>query len=488
MSSGQWGSRSVELYDFSAVDQVGEGTYGQVYRARNKESGETVALKRVRMDNEKEGFPITAIREIKILKVLNHKNVVRLKEIVTSKGADYNQGKGSIYMVMEFCDHDLTGLTDAGQKFTIPQIKCYMKQLLEGLAYCHAQKVLHRDIKGSNLLISNDGQLKLADFGLARAYDSEKQHPYTNRVITLWYRPPELLLGATMYGPAIDMWSAGCIFAELLLRKPILPGKNEFEQIDLIFKLLGTPDEHEWPKCKELQYYDLILSQTPRKYQNRFDEKFSSLDPMAANLLRKLLMVDPEKRITADDALDHEYFWTDPAPAAPSELPKYPPSHEFTAKRRRQAQQSNAGMIQPQLSTAQPQLPVPQVGGPPPIGAIAYGGQHNPMMHYQQQYPAPYPIPQQRQPANAYYPPSSSAHHNAPPLGMVPMGGHPPPYKRLREGASGASFFDAPVHHGASGSASGQLPPHGPSSAHASNPYYRAPPPQYSSGFSRQPR
>merc|ERR1719440_805134 len=132
---------------------------------------EVVALKRVRMDNEKEGFPITAIREIKILKILNHKNVVRLKEIVTSKGSDYNQGKGSIYMVMEFLEHDLTGLTDAGQKFTVPQIKCYMKQLLEGLAYCHAQKVLHRDIKGSNLLISNDGHLKLADFGLARPCD-----------------------------------------------------------------------------------------------------------------------------------------------------------------------------------------------------------------------------------------------------------------------------------------------------------------------------
>jgi len=331
-----WGSRSVDI--FEKTEQVGEGTYGQVYKAKNKETGEVVALKRVRMDNEKEGFPITAIREIKILKVLNHKNIVRLKEIVTSKGSDYNQGKGSIYMVMEFCDHDLTGLTDAGQKFTVPQIKCYMKQLLEGLAYCHAQKVLHRDIKGSNLLISNDGQLKLADFGLARAYDNEKSKVYTNRVITLWYRPPELLLGATAYGPSIDMWSAGCIFAELLMRKPILPGKNEFEQIDLIFKLLGTPDEQSWPKCKDYQYYDLIMSQTPRKYQNRFEEKFGSLEPLAKDLLRKLLAMDPENRINADDALDHSYFWSDPVPATPAELPKYPPSHEFTAKKRRQSQ------------------------------------------------------------------------------------------------------------------------------------------------------
>ena len=127
---------------------MGEGTYGQVYKAKNRETGEIVALKRVRMDNEKEGFPVTAIREIKILKILNHKNIVRLKEIVTSKASEYNHGKGSIYMVMEFSDHDLTGLTDGGQRFTTPQIKCYMKQLLEGICYCHKNKVLHRDIKG----------------------------------------------------------------------------------------------------------------------------------------------------------------------------------------------------------------------------------------------------------------------------------------------------------------------------------------------------
>lgn len=142
----QWGTRSVDC--FEKVEQVGEGTYGQVYKAKDRETGEIVALKRVRMDNEKEGFPVTAIREIKILKVLNHKNIVRLKEIVTSKASEYNQGKGSIYMVMEFSDHDLTGLTDGGQRFTAPQIKCYMKQLLEGIAYCHKNKVLHRDIKG----------------------------------------------------------------------------------------------------------------------------------------------------------------------------------------------------------------------------------------------------------------------------------------------------------------------------------------------------
>uniref|UniRef100_A0A7S2CHM1 Protein kinase domain-containing protein n=1 Tax=Haptolina brevifila TaxID=156173 RepID=A0A7S2CHM1_9EUKA len=429
-----WGSRSVDI--FEKTEQVGEGTYGQVYKAKNKETGEVVALKRVRMDNEKEGFPITAIREIKILKVLNHKNIVRLKEIVTSKGSDYNQGKGSIYMVMEFCDHDLTGLTDAGQKFTVPQIKCYMKQLLEGLAYCHAQKVLHRDIKGSNLLISNDGQLKLADFGLARAYDNEKPKVYTNRVITLWYRPPELLLGATAYGPPIDMWSAGCIFAELLVRKPILPGKNEFEQIDLIFKLLGTPDEQAWPRCKDFQYYDLIMSQTPRKYQNRFEEKFGSLEPMAKDLLRKLLMMDPENRITADDALDHEYFWSDPVPATPAELPKYPPSHEFTAKKRRQSQQQ-----QPQQQSQQQQPPQQQQQGPgpqqqqlqqPTAGYPQNGYNAQPYGQHYQGYPQHYQQQQRCPPQGAYPVQAPGGYHH--PNGM----GSAPPAKRHRD----SGFFE----------------------------------------------
>jgi len=473
----RWGSRSVDVFD--KVEQVGEGTYGQVYKALNKETGEEVALKRVRMDNEREGFPITAIREIKILKILNHKNVVRLKEIVTSKGSDYNHGKGSIYMVMEFCDHDLTGLTDAGQKFTVPQIKCYMKQLLEGLAYCHSQKVLHRDIKGSNLLISNDGQLKLADFGLARPFDTDQQRPYTNRVITLWYRPPELLLGATMYGPAIDMWSAGCIFAELLMRKPILPGKNEFEQIDLIFKLLGTPDEQSWPGCKALQYYDMILSQTPRKYQSRFEEKFASLDSTAKDLLRKLLHMDPDKRITADAALDHDYFWSDPAPATPDQLPKYPPSHEFTAKKRRLAGQQQQQQQQNNQQNHQQQQ---QQAAHAPMVPPAQQQNHHPHPH--QGYPP--------QPMNAYAPPPQYPMHYPPHPGGRGGGGshYPPPgmpampaAKRSRpDGGQGSGFFNS--------AANGAGPPRGPHGGgghYGSQSHHYGAPPPYGSAAKAPP-
>ncbi|KAL0751958.1 hypothetical protein Bca101_033961 [Brassica carinata] len=343
-----WGSRSVDC--FEKLEQIGEGTYGQVYMAKDIKTGEIVALKKIRMDNEKEGFPITAIREIKILKKLHHENVVELKEIVTSPGRDTddqgkpdnNKYKGGIYMVFEYMDHDLTGLADRpGLRFTIPQIKCYMRQLLTGLHYCHAHQILHRDIKGSNLLIDNEGQLKLADFGLARMYSQDHSGNLTNRVITLWYRPPELLLGATKYGPAIDMWSVGCIFAELLYAKPILPGKNESlnEQLSKIFELCGSPDENNWPGVTKMPWFNNFKPSRPLKRRVReFFGQYQVFDRHALELLDKMLVLDPSQRITAKDALDAEYFWTDPLPCDPKSLPTYEASHEFQTKKKRQEQ------------------------------------------------------------------------------------------------------------------------------------------------------
>ncbi|GER49609.1 cyclin dependent kinase C [Striga asiatica] len=322
-----WGSRSVDC--FEKLEQIGEGTYGQVYMAREKRTGEIVALKKIRMDNEKEGFPITAIREIKILKKLQHENVINLKEIVTSPGTASNlslkaekgminqiQYNGSIYMVFEYMDHDLTGLSDRpGLRFTIPQIKCYMKQLLTGLHYCHVNQVLHRDIKGSNLLIDNEGNLKLADFGLARSFSNDVNANLTNR-----------------YGPAVDMWSVGCIFAELLYGKPILPGKNEPEQLNKIFELCGSPDEVTWPGVSKIPWYNKF--KPSRQMKRRIRELFRHFDRHALDLLEKMLVLDPAQRISAKDALDAEYFWTDP-------LPKYESSHEFQTKKKRQQQRQN---------------------------------------------------------------------------------------------------------------------------------------------------
>jgi cyclin-dependent kinase 12/13 len=258
--------------------------------ARCKETQDIVALKKIRMDNEKEGFPITAIREIKILKKLRHRNIIDLKEIVTSKASAANGHKGSIYLVFEYMDHDLTGLAERpGMKFTLPQIKCYM---------------------------------------------NEQAAPLTNRVITLWYRPPELLLGATSYGPSVDMWSVGCIFAELVHGRPILPGKTEFEQLDLIFKLCGTPTPENWPDAEKLPHAKHFKQK--KHYPRRLREVFNRFSPCEKDLLERFLTLDPTKRISAREALDSDWFWEDPLACDPGDLPRYEPSHEFQTKKRRQ--------------------------------------------------------------------------------------------------------------------------------------------------------
>ena len=212
------GSRG-ELY--AIVSQVGEGTFGKVYKARNTITKVYVALKRIRMESERDGFPVTAMREIKLLQSLRHQNVVRLYEMMVSNGEYFDYiapsklirvPAGSVYMVFEYMDHDLTGILSQTQfSFTDAHLKSLCHQMLAGLAYLHHKGVIHRDIKGSNILINNRGELKLADFGLARFYQKRRRSDYTNRVITLWYRPPELLFGATVYGPEVDMWSAGCV-------------------------------------------------------------------------------------------------------------------------------------------------------------------------------------------------------------------------------------------------------------------------------------
>lgn len=209
------GLRNVELYQI--ISQIGEGSYGQVYKAKEKTTNNCVALKKVRLENESEGFPITAIREIKILRQLNHKNIVRLKEVVTDKEdiLEFKKGGGSFYLVFEYMDHDLTGLIESGMvNFTVKDNAIIMRQLLEGLNYCHKQNFIHRDIKCSNILLNNKGELKLADLGLARLFDNEQVRLYTNKVVTLRYRPPELLLGEERYGPSVDIWSCGCILGK----------------------------------------------------------------------------------------------------------------------------------------------------------------------------------------------------------------------------------------------------------------------------------
>ncbi|CAI9773496.1 unnamed protein product [Fraxinus pennsylvanica] len=309
---------------FEKLDKIGQGTYSNVYRARDLDQGKIVALKKVRFDNlEPESVRFMA-REIHILRRLDHPNVIKLEGLVTSRMSC------SLYLVFEYMEHDLAGLAShPGVKFTEPQVKCYMQQLLHGLDHCHSRNVLHRDIKGSNLLIDNNGILKIADFGLASFFDPHQSRPLTSRVVTLWYRPPELLLGATYYGTAVDLWSAGCILAELYSGKPIMPGRTEVEQLHKIFKLCGSPSEEYWKKSK-LPHATIFKPQQP--YKRRVAEMFLDFPAPALALAEMLLSIDPEDRGSAASALKSEFFATRPHPCDPSVLPKYPPSKEFDVK------------------------------------------------------------------------------------------------------------------------------------------------------------
>ncbi|XP_031404900.1 probable serine/threonine-protein kinase At1g54610 isoform X2 [Punica granatum] len=325
---------------FEKLDKIGQGTYSNVYRARDLDQRKIVALKKVRFDNlEPESVRFMA-REIHILRRLDHPNVIRLEGLVTSRMSC------SLYLVFEYMEHDLAGLAShPGLKFTEAQVKCYMQQLLRGLDHCHSRGVLHRDIKGSNLLIDNNGILKIADFGLASFYDPHQNHPLTSRVVTLWYRPPELLLGATYYGTAVDLWSTGCIVAELYAGKPIMPGRTEVEQLHKIFKLCGSPSEDYWRKSK-LPHATIFKPQQP--YRRCVAETFKDFPAPALDLVETLLSIDPADRGSAASALKSEFFTTNPLPCDPSSLPKYPPSKEFDAKirdeeARRQGAAGNRG-------------------------------------------------------------------------------------------------------------------------------------------------
>ncbi|CAN8314145.1 unnamed protein product [Cochlearia groenlandica] len=307
---------------FQILDKIGQGTYSVVYKAKDLQTGQVVAMKKVRFTKMDVGSVRFMAREINILRKLDHPNVMKLLCLVTSKLSD------NLYLVFEYMEHDLSGLAHRpGVKFTEPQIKCFMKQLLCGLEHCHSRGILHRDIKGSNLLVNNDGVLKIGDFGLASFYHP----PLTSRVVTLWYRAPELLLGSTEYGPAIDLWSVGCILAELFVGKPIMPGRTEVEQMHKIFKLCGSPSDDFWETTK----FPQAMSYRPQhRYKRVLLETFKNLPSSSLELLDKLLSVEPERRCSASSTLLSEFFTTEPLPCHISSLPKYPPSKELDAKNR----------------------------------------------------------------------------------------------------------------------------------------------------------
>jgi cyclin-dependent kinase 12/13 len=331
---------------FQRRQQVGEGTYGSVFVGADKKTGEVVALKRINTEEEENGFPITAIREVKILKALNHPNVVELKEIVTSK--DSGDIPKNVFMVFEYLEFDLTGIIETPEiKLTQDHVKSWSKQLLSGVHYMHVNKIIHRDLKSSNLLINRKGELKIADWGLARSWNPEMKR-LTNRVITLWYRPPELLLGAVEYTPKIDMWSVGCIIAEMFRRGGLLKGSNESTQLDLIFRLMGHPTYEEWPNVDKLcplwknykpqEECDIL----PRKLREELKTRLptnaiSWMTPHAMDLIENLLAYNPDKRWSAAQGLTAEWFFDNPMPKPAGALNMkfgVDSAHEWEARKR----------------------------------------------------------------------------------------------------------------------------------------------------------
>ncbi|KAJ3680977.1 hypothetical protein LUZ60_015466 [Juncus effusus] len=292
---------------YEKLEKVGEGTYGKVYKAQDRATGQLVALKKTRLEMDEEGIPPTALREISLLQLLSQSiYVVRL---LCVEHVEKN-GKPILYLVFEFLDTDLKKFIDTYKKGPNPRplppnvIKSFLYQLLKGVAHCHGHGVLHRDLKPQNLLVDKEkGLLKIADLGLGREFRIPLKS-YTHEIVTLWYRAPEVLLGTTHYSTGVDMWSVGCIFAEMARRQALFAGDSELQQLLHIFRLLGTPSEKEWPGVTNLRDWH----EYPRWAPQSLARAVPSLDPLGLHLLEKMLRFDPAERISAKEAMEHPYF------------------------------------------------------------------------------------------------------------------------------------------------------------------------------------
>ena len=291
------GTANSELDKYMKVDKVGEGTYGVVYKCQNKNTKEYVALKKIRLENEDEGIPSTAIREISILKQMKHPNIVKLVDLI--------HGDKKLYLVFEFMDYDLKKFLDMNGGPLPPQlVKSYLYQITSAIRYCHSKRILHRDLKPQNLLIDKNGVIKLADFGLARAFGVPIK-TLTHEVLTLWYRAPEILLGQKEYSTPVDIWSLGLIFFEMAHRKPLFAGDSEIDQIFKIFQMHGTPNEKAWPGITKLPEFKLTFPQFRPKGLKEYN---TNIDEVGLDLLWQMIQIDPAKRISAKRALNHPYF------------------------------------------------------------------------------------------------------------------------------------------------------------------------------------
>ena len=286
-----------ELSRYSTVAVLGQGAYGKVYKARDTQSGQFIAMKKTLHNFEREGVPTTVLREICLLRELAHPNIVNLKDIVVTERR--------LYLIFEFVEGDLRKFLQRHEgSLSAMQVKRIMYQMLEGICFCHSRRIMHRDLKPENILISEDQTVKIADFGLARAFQIPMR-PYTNEVQTLWYRAPELLLRAAEYSVGIDMWSAGCILADLLRKGPLFRANTEEGQLVEIMKVMGTPTEAVWPGVTQLRGFSVSF---PTYHRVDFHALFPEAEPLCIDLLEKMLVLDPSARISAKQALKHPFF------------------------------------------------------------------------------------------------------------------------------------------------------------------------------------
>lgn len=285
---------------YHKLEQLGEGSYATVYKGYSSLTNQIIALKEIRLQEE-EGAPFTAIREASLLKGLRHANIVTLHDIIHTKE--------TLTFVFEYVHTDLSQYLEKHPGgLNAFNVKLFLYQLLRGLGYCHERRILHRDLKPQNLLISEIGELKLADFGLARA-KSIPSHTYSHEVVTLWYRPPDILLGSTQYSTSLDMWGVGCIFTEMISGQATFPGmKDAFDQLDKIFKILGTPNEHMWEGVTRFPHYNQSKFGAYQKQPLYCCVPKLSFVPNAADLASRFLEMEPSKRISAAQARRHEYF------------------------------------------------------------------------------------------------------------------------------------------------------------------------------------
>eukprot|EP01132_Coremiostelium_polycephalum_P000789 gene789-980_t len=319
---------------YHIIAKIGEGISGSVFKAVKKDSNELVALKNFKGWSESDR---ASKEECSLLLQLRH--IPYITPIIDI----YTDLESNEYVIIfPYFEHDLSGLLSE-HRLSIPQVKCYFKQLLQGINDIHSAGVMHRDIKAANILVNNKGSLYIGDLGTATSY--VKRSVFSCKVVTLWYRAPELLLGATQYGPEIDMWSVGCVLIELVTSRNFLPGSCEQQQLEAICKLCGTPAEENWNGVSQLPNYNMIS--TMPHYQSKLRTVFKNFSNDFIELLEGLLTLDPKKRLTAAQALESPFFTNHPLPFKPENMPGYQPIHVFEAVQKRLQQQQQQQQPQP---------------------------------------------------------------------------------------------------------------------------------------------